>query len=284
VRRRLKPSLLAIALLALLAVAVFGWTSARKQRQWEQDHKLIVAVLNNDAAAVERLLDQGANADAEVENRGDEPSSWLGAGWSRIRHLPISFERRDTALVAVHDSIVKRPATSCKYHVGGTPLQNVEIVRELLNHGAKVNARSCGGQTALGYATEWDYADTARLLIQRGADVNAADDSGGTPLFEAATHGDSVLAQDFLKAGANPNARDILGDVPLWYAELGAPNIDTARVLLEHGADPTIRDNAGLTALDKARKQGFKGMAALMEKYVRHGVKAQQSGGRLTGI
>jgi len=55
-----------------------------------------------------------------------------------------------------------------------------------------------------------------------------------------------------LEHGANPNVRDYDGYTPLHYAVEGC-HVDVARVLLDHGADPTIRNNNGMTPLDYGR-------------------------------
>jgi ankyrin repeat protein len=53
-----------------------------------------------------------------------------------------------------------------------------------------------------------------------------------------------------LEHGANPNIQDYkYGWTPLHFAVKNC-HVDVARVLLDYGADPTIRDNEGRTPLD----------------------------------
>jgi ankyrin repeat protein len=40
--------------------------------------------------------------------------------------------------------------------------------------------------------------------------------------------------------------------------------LDMARFLLAHGADPSVRSNAGDTPAEAARKRGFESLAALL--------------------
>ncbi len=72
---------------------------------------------------------------------------------------------------------------------------NPGIVKALLQHGARVSARSAlGGGTAL-FPAAWKKNDeVAKVLMDAGIDVNAADDQGDTALHIAAQTGDSELA------------------------------------------------------------------------------------------
>lgn len=59
-------------------------------------------------------------------------------------------------------------------------------------------------------------------LIAAGADVNArCNDRGMTPLMQAALHNDSVTCAQLLRAGANPDLRDAAGMTALNYAIIG---------------------------------------------------------------
>ena len=88
----------------------------------------------------------------------------------------------------------------------------------------------------------------AALLIQHGADVNAKGYQGLTPLMVAAADpgvsGEARLTT-LLEHGANVNARDVYGQTPLMHAA----TIRAAWLLLEHGADINARTPSGVTAL-----------------------------------
>jgi ankyrin repeat protein len=95
------------------------------------------------------------------------------------------------------------------------------IVSELLKNGAKVNARSRSGTTALiqpaGHPNR-DDASFVSELISAGADVNAADDDGETALMAAAENGHVSKVKLLLANGANAGAKDKLGKTALQYA------------------------------------------------------------------
>jgi ankyrin repeat protein len=63
-------------------------------------------------------------------------------------------------------------------------------------------------------------------------------------------------AEALLKAGAYINARDRAGRTPLMYAVRHKQRA-TVNFLLQHGADASLKDNNGATALDLATQLGF---------------------------
>ena len=94
----------------------------------------------------------------------------------------------------------------------------------MLAHGADIEARGPYGKSALSSCAcnqidPKKRSKMLRFLLARGADVNGRTHRGRTPLFSAATAG--------------------------WRPE------QSVNVLLEHGADPAIRNDDGLTVLDE---------------------------------
>ena len=75
-------------------------------------------------------------------------------------------------------------------------------------------------------------------------------------LYLAAQRGDADLVAERLSWGIDSNCVFSRGRTPL-IANVGGscPNAATVRVLLEHGADTRLTDEAGLTALDYARRK-----------------------------
>jgi hypothetical protein len=75
-------------------------------------------------------------------------------------------------------------------------------------------------------------------------------------LFLAAKRGDADIVAERLGWGVDPNCSFRKGCTPLMANVRGAcPSAATVRALLKHGADPHALDEAGLTALDYARRK-----------------------------
>ncbi len=117
-------------------------------------------------------------------------------------------------------------------------------------------------------ACRYNAVKTARMMLQLGAEVNdnrmcARSHDGltrNTPLHAAAC-GSEELISLLLAAGANINARNSAGDTPLILAakfrnaEPFTPTADGALLLLERGADASLRNNDGKSAADYAWNQ-----------------------------
>src|SRR5205823_6557566 len=75
-------------------------------------------------------------------------------------------------------------------------------------------------------------------------------------LFLAAQRGDADLVAERLSWGIDPNCTFSKGRTPLIANVRGScPSAGTVRALLEHGANPNLTDESGLTALDYARRK-----------------------------
>jgi hypothetical protein len=76
-------------------------------------------------------------------------------------------------------------------------------------------------------------------------------------LYLAAQRGDADLVAERLSWGIDPNCTSRKkGRTPLMANVCGSsPSAATVQALLKHGADPSLTDEAGLTALDYARRK-----------------------------
>jgi ankyrin repeat protein len=129
---------------------------------------------------------------------------------------------------------------------------DAELVELLLKKKADVNAKDDDGATALHHAVappRDDLADgeaadrrrTVELLLDNGASINAKDNLARTPLHFAS---DIPILELLLARGADIHARTDLGRTPL-----GGPDPAAIRLLAKHGADVSARDNQGSTPL-----------------------------------
>ncbi|WP_157667618.1 ankyrin repeat domain-containing protein [Comamonas serinivorans] len=116
--------------------------------------------------------------------------------------------------------------------------------------GLEADQTSPKGETALMMAAFRGQVDLARQLIARGAQVNRR---GWTPLHYAATNGHLAMIDFLLSQKADLNAPSPNESTPLMMAAMYGSE-DAARALLKAGADPTRKNQLGMTAADFATK------------------------------
>jgi len=91
-----------------------------------------------------------------------------------------------------------------------------------------------------------DRASVARRLKQSPEAARTTGSGGITPLMYAALYRDIATARLLLDAGADPNARNDAGATALMWA---VDDLDMTRLLIERKADPNVRSADGRSAL-----------------------------------
>ena len=216
------------------------------------------AVRNDDVTLAERLLRAGA--DPKVA--------------TRYGVTPISLACENGSAGMVERLIKAGAGVNMTGRLGETPLHlcartgKPEAVKILLSHGATVDTvENWRGQTPLMWAAAEGHAATIRLLVEAGADVNARSSNiawerqrteeprdkwlppgGLTPLLFAARDGKVESAKALLDAGADPNLVDPDRHTPLIIALMNG-HFDVAGLLIQRGADVNMQDKVGQTAL-----------------------------------
>ena len=271
------------------------------------DERLVDSAKRNDGRTVQALLKQGLDANATHANL--VTALHWAAHWDDVATADVLL-RAGARVNAVDDSgvtplvlasvngsaaMVSRLLDAGALPNLGSPFTsvmsaartgNVAVMKALLDHGGDVNAREADqGQTALMWAAGEQHRDLVRLLVGRGADIHArtgdpsaatrragaAPDAGGsllgglagmsfgragssgllpngfTALLFAARVGDLESARILLEAGANPNDTTTDRMSALVLATYRG-NIPVATLLLDKGADPNAA-GAGFTAL-----------------------------------
>lgn len=139
-------------------------------------------------------------------------------------------------------------------------------VKEAIDAGADVNARGPDGLTPLMIASALGQAQAVALLLTAGADVLAADPRmGATALHKAAQSGSADVTGMLLDHGAFIDQQSpVLGNTALMDAVLHKHEA-VVRVLLSRRARTTIRNYWQQTALEIARHDALKVIAALIE-------------------
>lgn len=171
-----------------------------------------------------------------------------------------------------------------------------------LRAGADMEARDVRGRTALLLAVTADHVDVARLLVALGADPDALDEQhdtpwlvtgvtgsvpmmetvllakpdltivnrfGGVSVIPAAERGHVDYVRRVVTTGIDINHVNRLGWTALLEAVIlgdgGADHHEIVRILLAAGADRSITDANGVTALAHARAKGYTEIVRLLE-------------------
>lgn len=95
--------------------------------------------------------------------------------------------------------------------------QNGPAVKVLLQAGANVNAATPSGATALHYAE--NESILRALLDQNGVNINSRDRRGTTALMSAASKGNARVVDILLKAGADATLKNYKGETALKLTE-----------------------------------------------------------------
>lgn len=134
--------------------------------------------------------------------------------------------------------------------------------------GIKVEERNAKDESPLMLAAIRGNVEAARALIAKDADVNK---TGWTPLHYAAsgtTPQQAAIAALLLENHAYIDAASPNGTTPLMMA-VSYGTDDVAKLLLDEGADPTLRNQVGLGAADFARRADRKDLEELVSNAVR---------------
>ena len=111
------------------------------------------------------------------------------------------------------------------------------MLREVLRAGPNLGATNRYGGIAIIPASDRGHVDLVRALLETEIDVNHVNNLGWTALLEAV----------------------ILGDG-------GEAHTEIVRMLVEAGADTSIADRDGVTALEHARERGYREIVRLLER------------------
>jgi ankyrin repeat protein len=231
----------------LLVARTYGFASWRKLKAHvdalhDFGQQLVNAVHAGDLGTIRKILDRHpelVNAGADLP-RQERPSDTFSM---RLIHLAIAEAKAD-------------------------------VLRLLIERGVDLNARNDDGRLPLHDCFELDHDDYAKILLEAGAvpDVCAAAVYGMHEKLQQILENDPASAND-LTSGNSPLGWTVYGQQPksatilfqhgaiadrppydsyVWGPATGDASTGVGRVLLEYGANPNWRDEAGNTPIHRA--------------------------------
>ncbi|HBR27096.1 MAG TPA: quinoprotein dehydrogenase-associated putative ABC transporter substrate-binding protein [Rhizobiales bacterium] len=218
------------------------------------------ALIANDLDRVKFLVGKGADVN-QPDNQGWTPL--ISA--ARQRHddmINLLIELGADVNLAKSDGTTPLIAAASRDHVPS--------IKVLLEHGADVEKPGPQGFRALPLAIADDNYEAAKALIEAGAKVNEPSGAEGlTPLMVAAAQTAPAegamflpsstrpidIAKSLIERGANVNAQSTKGVTALMIAATHN-NPPMIGLLMESGADASLKDDQGQTATDVATRNG----------------------------
>ncbi len=252
------------------------------------NHDLLYAVQNGDTAAIQALLDKGA--DINGRNSNGNAALVLAALMNRLEVVKYLLNRGPNVNGIGQD--------------GFTPLiaaaqddRRLPMTKVLLDAGANLNVQDNYGETALERAANNGQTETVRLLLERGAQIDIKNKWGGTALTRAIGAGHVDVVRLLIANGASVNARysnkatplivaayalssTIKPSVPYSASEKATPRhkanlqaakrryLDIIKMLLDNGANVNAKDADGRTALRIVQEQQIDEAVRLLKKAV----------------
>ena len=144
--------------------------------------------------------------------------------------------------------------------------QSLKVTRVLLNWPkTTMETRNSKDESPLMLAALKGLGEVCKQLIKQGADVNKP---GWTPLHYAATNGHLAVMDLLLENHAYIDAASPNGSTPLMMAAHYGTTA-AVKLLLEAGADPLLKNDLGLTAIDFAQRADRRESAELIAALVR---------------
>ncbi len=136
-------------------------------------------------------------------------------------------------------------------------------IKILLKSGCDINTRDKGkqkGWTALMYAIQYQHTDIATLLIENGAKLSLTPKkgkfSGWHPIQLAIQKNELKLVELLLDKGEKVDIREKTHRMTPLMIAADTGNNTLIKLLLKKGADVTLKDNKGWTALIYAVEHG----------------------------
>ena len=127
-----------------------------------------------------------------------------------------------------------------------------EALAAYVTAGRDLELKDRWGRSALSWATQFKKRSMVAALLTAGANPEDRNEDGDTPFYWAVTHEAYDLADALLAAGADVNTWNRAKDPHMALHDCVMSNRKgCVDYLLRRGADPSLKDSYGYTALER---------------------------------
>jgi ankyrin repeat protein len=183
-----------------------------------------------------------------LDRRRDSLPNRVGANGARV--VPGNSAASRLYLRVTGQAGLQMPPT------GALSPEQIGVIREWIDQGAEWPDELAGDEPSapqdpqaarlMDSLRRGDRATFEKLLRESPKAAQGRGSGGSTPLMYAALYGDARSVGLLLDKGADPNTRNDAGATALLWS---VDDPETTRLLLEHGADASVRSPDGLTPL-----------------------------------
>ena len=202
------------------------------------DYNLIIATEKNYMSEVKRLIEKGANVNAET--------------WEGVSPLMYAVQNEN---IDIANFLLEKGSDPNKKPINGVPpliaavkTENLDLVELLIRNNANVNSGDNTDITPLMYAAAFNNFTLTDMLIYYDAWLNLQDKNGNTALLVAAYYGYFDIVELLVHNGANIELSDKKDITPIYVAAQNG-NTDIVKYLFQNGADINRQNKYGFSPL-----------------------------------